>query len=179
MKKITAVAIALLLAVCLMACGQPETPEAQSPSPDPTQGTEATPTPPAQTDEPTPEPTPEEDPYAFITESYTKSYKGTTEDGDTVYFAQNDDLSQCAVVVVGKDETRNASYIGEAFANDDSTYTVIDQYNGMPLTVIMEKKDDGLSLNIGIHGIVDVSSCDISELVAVVQTMDPVNQAVG
>lgn len=108
--------------------------------------------------------------YQTMADNLTECFMGTTEAGETMVLADNDDGSFCAIIVVNQDD-EYVSFVGPAlFDEAQEMFTVTDAVSGLSLSFTFAGNDDGtISLDMGEHGSAVVEEAVIANAIQVLK----------
>ena len=112
----------------------------------------------------------------------TEAYMGALQDGTTAYFAFGEDEEDGAVAVLvfmDPNQEKSASFVGQIVDNDDGTCTIEDYWNGLAITIGVQKADGGYLIDLGELGSGAVVPADIGEIINAFQIIQEGTEAVA
>ena len=103
----------------------------------------------------------------WLTATMTEGYMGVLEDGATAYFAVGDvdDGAYAVLAFMNTEQTQHASFVGWFVDNEDGTFSVADEYNGLEITIALEAVEGGYLIDIGEAGSGKIAPVDVADVI--------------
>lgn len=175
LKKLSSLALIIALMLTLAACGgnsEPSSTPASSSavaSSTPASTVESTPSKPAST----PASTTKHD-TDKMEEEFTEAYMGQLVDsGETIYFAGASDGSLAMIMFLDPETEQHYVFVGPLEENDDDTFTITDEIDGLTLTFEAEENDEGLWFDFGEElGEAVLEECTVEEAIDAILSIE-------
>ena len=92
---------------------------------------------------------------------------GVLEDGTTAYFATGDveDGVYAVLAFMDANQVQHASFVGWFVDNEDGSFTVADEYNGLEITIALEAVEGGYLIDIGEAGSGKIAPVDVADVI--------------